>query len=203
MRYKPSAANLQENPQRGWGRRRSVTGSEASGGESLRSRGDLWPSEDEDDAVVIGDDAFPRSSDGESLGVELLGEEVGEENVEEEEEGLERKGKKKRRKGKRAETMGAQGRGGEGYGAERSKDVPVYPTGRSHRSAPPTIVASSPEPYMTERMGTAPFTISQTRTHRKQYSKSLANTIASDKEDDLLLATSPQSLPPNFEGFER
>lgn len=78
MRYKPSAANLQEHPQRGWDtvdyfsrRRRSGTGSIGSGGESLRSRGDLWPSEDEDDAVVIGDDAFPRSSDGES-GRDLL-----------------------------------------------------------------------------------------------------------------------------------
>lgn len=70
MRYKPSAANLQEHPQRGggsgegWygsisGRKRSGTGSSAaSQGESLRSRGDLWPSEDEDDAVVIGDDVF-------------------------------------------------------------------------------------------------------------------------------------------------
>ena len=123
MRYKPSAANLQEHPQRSgrgagtagagaggpgagaggggagggpgpglgagpgpggatggmafWGpsagsgkangRKRSGTGSSTgSQGDSLRSRGDLWPSEDEDDAVVIGDDAFPRGSDGES-----------------------------------------------------------------------------------------------------------------------------------------
>jgi hypothetical protein len=79
MRYKPSAANLQEHPQRGAGaldvafagtgkgRQRSGTGSSGgSQGDSLRSRGDLWPSEDEDDAVVIGDDAFPRGSDGES-----------------------------------------------------------------------------------------------------------------------------------------
>ncbi|KAF8536233.1 hypothetical protein BDD12DRAFT_298061 [Trichophaea hybrida] len=84
MRYKPSAANLQEHPQRGGGgtvdvafaglsanggvrngRQRSGTGSsEGSQDDSLRSRGDLWPSEDEDDAVVIGDDEFPRSSDG-------------------------------------------------------------------------------------------------------------------------------------------
>ncbi|KAF8246921.1 hypothetical protein K440DRAFT_319286 [Wilcoxina mikolae CBS 423.85] len=90
MRYKPSAANLQEHPQRGGGtvdaasagssangrgrngRQRSGTGSSAgSQGDSLRSRGDLWPSEDEDDAVVIGDDAFPRSSDGDSA--EMIG----------------------------------------------------------------------------------------------------------------------------------
>lgn len=66
MRYKPSAANLQEHPIRGgsWdesvsGRKRSGTeSSAASQGDSLRSRGDLWPSEDEDDAVVIGDDVF-------------------------------------------------------------------------------------------------------------------------------------------------
>jgi hypothetical protein len=84
MRYKPSAANLQEHPQRGGhfahaessyrtngnGRKRSGTGSSSgSQGDSLRSRGDLWPSDDEDDAVVIGDDAFPRSSDGESAEV--------------------------------------------------------------------------------------------------------------------------------------
>lgn len=61
MRYKPSAANLQEHPQRRdhWngGRKRSDTeSSSVSQGDSLRSRGDLWPSEDEDDAVVIGDD---------------------------------------------------------------------------------------------------------------------------------------------------
>ncbi|KAI5798940.1 hypothetical protein EDC01DRAFT_649799 [Geopyxis carbonaria] len=62
MRYKPSAANLQEHPTRR-GRRRANTG---SSGDSLRSRGDLWPSEDEDDAVVIGDDAFPSSGDDES-----------------------------------------------------------------------------------------------------------------------------------------
>jgi hypothetical protein len=93
MRYKPSAANLQEHPQRsgaadvafvgpskngrggnGNGRKRSGTGSSAgSQGDSLRSRGDLWPSEDEDDAVVIGDDAFPRSSDGDSAEVMGLG----------------------------------------------------------------------------------------------------------------------------------
>jgi hypothetical protein len=52
----------------GTGRKRSGTNS-SGGGESLRSRGDLWPSEDEDDAVVIGDDAFPRSSDGESADI--------------------------------------------------------------------------------------------------------------------------------------
>ncbi|KAL7273988.1 hypothetical protein RUND412_003123 [Rhizina undulata] len=72
LKYKPSAANLQEHPQRGGsftGRKRSGTGSSGgSAGESLRSRFDLWPSEDEDDAVPIGDDAFPRSSDGEGGG---------------------------------------------------------------------------------------------------------------------------------------
>jgi hypothetical protein len=93
MRYKPSAANLQEHPQRGGcgtvdvafaglsanggvrnGRQRSGTGSsEGSQDDSLRSRGDLWPSEDEDDAVVIGDDEFPRSSDGDSAEVMGLG----------------------------------------------------------------------------------------------------------------------------------
>jgi hypothetical protein len=36
------------------GRQRSKTRS-SSGDDSLRSRGDLWPSDDEDDAVVIGD----------------------------------------------------------------------------------------------------------------------------------------------------
>jgi hypothetical protein len=107
MRYKPSAANLQEHPQRGGaisemngndcsatgdrngdlrgnnnygnnrlGRKRSETRS-SSGDDSLRSRGDLWPSDDEDDAVVIGDDAFPRSSDSDSttrdVGFGLLG----------------------------------------------------------------------------------------------------------------------------------
>ena len=81
MRYKPSAANLQEHPQRGTadmtrghGRQRSGTESSlASQGDSLRSRMDLWPSEDDDDAVVIGDDAFPRSSDGESTHAVGLG----------------------------------------------------------------------------------------------------------------------------------
>jgi hypothetical protein len=91
MRYKPSAANLQEHPQRGGGaldvafagtgkgRQRSGTGSSGgSQGDSLRSRGDLWPSEDEDDAVVIGDDAFPRGSDGES-NAEVVGLGIGSE----------------------------------------------------------------------------------------------------------------------------
>ncbi|KAI5811856.1 hypothetical protein BZA77DRAFT_223992, partial [Pyronema omphalodes] len=56
MKYKPSAANLQEHPQRG--RRRSATDSSlGDSGDSLRSRGEIWPSEDElDDAVVLGDD---------------------------------------------------------------------------------------------------------------------------------------------------
>ncbi|PWW73321.1 hypothetical protein C7212DRAFT_26459, partial [Tuber magnatum] len=92
LRYKPSAANLQEHPQRntslgaleeesgrdlsvspgigggrgeaGGGRRRSATNSSGeSAGESLRSRGDLWPSEDDDDAIPIGDDFLGSSTD--------------------------------------------------------------------------------------------------------------------------------------------
>ena len=89
LRYRPSAANLQEHPQRHAGlpvleedvsslgsprrgssnggsrhrRNRSATGSSGeSAGGSLRSRGDLWPSEDDDDAIPIGDD-FLRSPD--------------------------------------------------------------------------------------------------------------------------------------------
>lgn len=86
LRYKPSAANLQEHPHRGNGlsavqeeaeddhgsratgmrRKRSATGSSGdSVGGSMRSRGDLWPSEDDDDAIPIGDDVFLRGSDGE------------------------------------------------------------------------------------------------------------------------------------------
>ncbi|CUS10500.1 unnamed protein product [Tuber aestivum] len=92
LRYKPSAANLQEHPQRntgltaveeesgrdrsispgigggrgeaGGGRRRSATNSSGeSAGESLRSRGDLWPSEDDDDAIPIGDDFLGNTTD--------------------------------------------------------------------------------------------------------------------------------------------
>lgn len=86
LRYKPSAANLQEHPHRGNGlsavqeeaeddhgsrttgmrRKRSATGSSGdSVGGSMRSRGDLWPSEDDDDAIPIGDDVFLTGSDGE------------------------------------------------------------------------------------------------------------------------------------------
>jgi hypothetical protein len=67
MKYKPSAANLQEHPQRG--RRRSATDSSlGDSGDSLRSRGEIWPSEDEiDDAVVLGDDGWER---GLGLGLE-------------------------------------------------------------------------------------------------------------------------------------
>jgi len=92
LRYKPSAANLQEHPQRnaglaaveeesgrvrsispaigggreeiGRGRKRSATNSSGeSAGESLRSRGDLWPSEDDDDAIPIGDDFLGNNID--------------------------------------------------------------------------------------------------------------------------------------------
>lgn len=99
LRYKPSAANLQEHPQRstglsvvhedetddeqpgarsgdrgaGMGRKRSATNSSGdSVGESMRSRGDLWPSEDDDDAIPIGDDVFLRGSDGEDDGFLVL-----------------------------------------------------------------------------------------------------------------------------------
>ncbi|RPA91370.1 hypothetical protein L873DRAFT_313109 [Choiromyces venosus 120613-1] len=92
LRYKPSAANLQEHPQRNTGlavveeesardrsispgirsgrggtaggRKRSATNSSGeSAGESLRSRGDLWPSEDDDDAIPIGDDFLGNGTD--------------------------------------------------------------------------------------------------------------------------------------------
>lgn len=92
LRYKPSAANLQEHPQRGTGlavvheddaddaaddtnmrRQRSTTNSSGDSiGGSLRSRGDLWPSEDDDDAIPIGDDVFLRGSDGEGDGFLIL-----------------------------------------------------------------------------------------------------------------------------------
>jgi hypothetical protein len=76
-RYKPSAADLQENPgkkvrnsesavedseneveqvARGHGRNRSGTTSSKSTTNSLSSRGDLFPSEDEDDAVPLDDE---------------------------------------------------------------------------------------------------------------------------------------------------
>ena len=92
LRYKPSAANLQEHPQRNaglaaveeesgrgrsispaargvrgeiaGGRKRSATNSSGeSASESLRSRGDLWPSEDDDDAIPIGDDFLGNNTD--------------------------------------------------------------------------------------------------------------------------------------------
>ncbi|KAL0633207.1 hypothetical protein Q9L58_007891 [Maublancomyces gigas] len=89
LRYKPSAANLQEHPQRGTGlatvqeddvdsvtgadmRRQRTNSSGDSIGGSLRSRGDLWPSEDDDDAIPIGDDVFLRGSDGEGDGFLIL-----------------------------------------------------------------------------------------------------------------------------------
>lgn len=89
LRYRPSAANLQEHPQRGTGlatvqeddvdsvtdadmRRQRTNSSGDSIGGSLRSRGDLWPSEDDDDAIPIGDDVFLRGSDGEGDGFLIL-----------------------------------------------------------------------------------------------------------------------------------
>lgn len=109
LRYKPSAANLQEHPHRGNGlsavqeeeaeddhggrvtgmrRKRSATGSSGdSVGGSMRSRGDLWPSEDDDDAIPIGDDVFLRGSDGEEDGFLVLARrERSNRNAEEEEE---------------------------------------------------------------------------------------------------------------------
>ena len=165
MRYKPSAANLQDQPHTraieapSASRKRSGTGS-TSGGESFRSRRDLWPSEDEDDAIMIGDDAFPRSSDGESGASAnlLLDDEYETEDGDVDEDG----------------EMGKEGKEGR----------PIYMT-RPHRSAPPTILASSPEPYMT----TSPFAISPLG---RQYAKSTANTIM---EGEGALATSPRSLP--------
>ncbi|KAH0553396.1 hypothetical protein GP486_006531 [Trichoglossum hirsutum] len=80
LRYKPSAADLQEHPgahrateeeqeplvedaeEEGWvagrkkGRNRSNTVNSGSTTDSFRSRGDLFPSEDEDDAVPLSDE---------------------------------------------------------------------------------------------------------------------------------------------------
>lgn len=64
LRYKPSAADLQEHPQlKGHGsgrgvfrRQRSSTNSSRETEDSLRSRADLFPSEDEADAVPLGDE---------------------------------------------------------------------------------------------------------------------------------------------------
>ncbi|KAG0137578.1 hypothetical protein HOY82DRAFT_477597 [Tuber indicum] len=104
LRYKPSAANLQEHPQRntgltaveeesgrdlstspgiqggrggaGRGRKRSATNSSGeSAGESLRSRGDLWPSEDDDDAIPISDDFLGNSTGGDLVVVRSRDEE--------------------------------------------------------------------------------------------------------------------------------
>lgn len=71
MRYKPSAANLQEHPIRGGGRKRAGSGASADTGESFRSRRDLWPSEDEDDAVPIGDEALLLSGSDTSGALEI------------------------------------------------------------------------------------------------------------------------------------
>lgn len=123
MRYKPSAANLQEHPQRGaledddlrdysptesepiLGRKRAGThtSGDSIGEGSLRSRGDLWPSsEDEDDAVVIGDDAFPRSSDADSGMLD-------DDELRDEEERLEREEEEAvRRKRERARVLAVQ-----------------------------------------------------------------------------------------------
>ncbi|KAH8820052.1 hypothetical protein F5884DRAFT_35990 [Xylogone sp. PMI_703] len=79
LRYKPSAADLQEHPgtlrsnaeegeplmdthsedegdQRRHGRKRSLTASSGETSDSFRSRGDLFPSDGEDDAVPIDDE---------------------------------------------------------------------------------------------------------------------------------------------------
>jgi hypothetical protein len=97
LRYRPSAADLQENPgarrsleweedalldsdegpvQRGkmppTRRGRSGTTCSADTGDSLSSRGDLFPSEDEDDAVPI-DDEFPLTLDRRNTGLDEAG----------------------------------------------------------------------------------------------------------------------------------
>ncbi|RPA82855.1 hypothetical protein BJ508DRAFT_413788 [Ascobolus immersus RN42] len=64
LRYQPSAADLQEHPGRhdehrgllGGRRRRSNTSSSGETSDSMRSRADLFPSEDEEDAVPLGDE---------------------------------------------------------------------------------------------------------------------------------------------------
>ncbi|KAI5847020.1 hypothetical protein BZA05DRAFT_438113 [Tricharina praecox] len=151
MRYKPSAANLQEHPQRstadmtytrGHGRQRSGTESSlASQGDSLRSRMDLWPSEDEDDAVVIGDDAFPRSSDGESTHAMGLGIGTDDDDGVRYEDLLIDDGDARRRMWRHAKRLTMQ-RGLSSDSMEESKARSTYNQGSS--SAPPTILATSP-----------------------------------------------------------
>jgi len=170
MRYKPSAANLQEHPQRstadmthtrGNGRQRSGTESSlASQGDSLRSRMDLWPSEDEDDAVVIGDDAFPRSSDGESTHAVGLGIGTDEDDGTRYEDLLVDDGEERRRMRRHAKRLAMQ------RGLSSDSMVRLLPPVFQHifpitdhpqeenkarsthnkgsNSAPPTILAASP-----------------------------------------------------------
>ncbi|TGZ81187.1 hypothetical protein EX30DRAFT_395694 [Ascodesmis nigricans] len=167
MRYKPSAANLQEHPQRSgldqrledeefegryspterepiMGRKRAgtETSRDSLGDESLRSRGDLWPSsEDEDDAVVIDDDAFPKSSDADS-GVLNIDEELRdeEERIEREEE------EEYKRRRKRARALAVQ-RGLTIDSMDTQEAGTTSPNGKHRSSAPPTILSASPEPY--------------------------------------------------------
>lgn len=154
MRYKPSAANLQEHPQRGGGaldvafagtgkgRQRSGTGSSGgSQGDSLRSRGDLWPSEDEDDAVVIGDDAFPRSSDGESAEVVGLG--ISDDDSRHEDLLVEDTEEDRRRRRENQKRLAMQ-RGASSGSMEESKARSVHFPSSNSSSAPPTIIARSP-----------------------------------------------------------
>ncbi|KAF8428143.1 hypothetical protein EV426DRAFT_528315, partial [Tirmania nivea] len=93
-RYRPSAADLQEHPEaqgllyagpsdhnnnsraytqyrsssfpNNRGRKRSHTSSSGTSGESFRSRGDLFPSDGEDDAVPLGDE-FKDDDDGQRI----------------------------------------------------------------------------------------------------------------------------------------